>query len=203
MPTLPPMDVPENGVCRQFDTTLITTSLPAVRRRASAQRRHGPHHRVGLFRRPAWPLAAAACDHSVEPDLELTSATVVRPTFTWGGVPMSALEPIERRITRCAIYTRKSTEFGLDAAVNSLDTQRDVCQSYIKCQGHRNWTELPCRYDDGGYSGGTLTRPALTRLLHDVEHGRVDVIVIYKIDRLTRSLLDFVRLTDILERYGV
>jgi len=115
---------------------------------------------------------------------------------------MSTSDPIERRVTRCAIYTRKSTEYGLDAAVNSLETQRDVCQSYIKCQAHRNWSELPYRYDDGGYSGGTLARPALTRLVRDIEEGRIDVIVVYKIDRLTRSLLDFVRLTDVLEKYG-
>ena len=115
---------------------------------------------------------------------------------------MTYMDPIERRIIRCAIYTRKSTERGLDAAVNSLETQRDVCQSYIKCQMHRNWTELPHRYDDGGYSGGTLARPALARLIRDIEEGRIDVIVVYKIDRLTRSLLDFVRLTDILQKYG-
>lgn len=115
---------------------------------------------------------------------------------------MNDMEPIDRRITRCAIYTRKSTEQGLDAAVNSLETQRDVCQAYIKCQVHRNWAELPQRYDDGGYSGGTLARPALARLIRDIEEGRIDVIVVYKIDRLTRSLLDFVRLTEVLEKYG-
>lgn len=112
-------------------------------------------------------------------------------------------EPIERRITRCAIYTRKSTEYGLDRAVNSLDAQREVCRAYIKCQAHRNWVEVPRRYDDGGYSGGTLVRPALNELVADIEAGRVDMVVIYKIDRLTRSLLDFVRLIDVLERYGV
>jgi site-specific DNA recombinase len=115
---------------------------------------------------------------------------------------MTSMDPIERRVTRCAIYTRKSTEYGLDAAVNSLETQRDVCRAYIKCQVHRNWTELASRYDDGGYSGGTLARPALSRLIRDLEEGRIDVIVVYKIDRLTRSLLDFVRLTDVLEKYG-
>jgi site-specific DNA recombinase len=111
-------------------------------------------------------------------------------------------DPIERRITRCAIYTRKSTEHGLDRAVNSLETQRDVCLAYIKCQAHRHWVHLPHRYDDGGYSGGTLVRPALNRLIADIEAGRIDMVVIYKIDRLTRSLLDFVRLIDVLEKYG-
>jgi site-specific DNA recombinase len=104
--------------------------------------------------------------------------------------------------TRCAIYTRKSTERGLDMAVNSLEAQRDVCQAYIKCQAHRKWVEVPRRYDDGGYSGGTLERPALRQLIADVEAGCVDVILIYKIDRLTRSLLDFVRLIEVLDRYG-
>jgi len=91
----------------------------------------------------------------------------------------------------CAIYTRKSTERGLDANVTSLTAQRDLCQSYIKCQAHQRWVELPQSYDDGGYSGGTLERPALRRLIADIEEGRVDAIIIYKIDRLTRSLLDF------------
>jgi DNA invertase Pin-like site-specific DNA recombinase len=116
---------------------------------------------------------------------------------------MTSHDPIERRITRCAVYTRKSTEHGLDKAVNSLETQRDVCRAYIRCQSHRNWVELPHHYDDGGYSGGTLIRPALNRLIGDIESGRVDMVVIYKIDRLTRSLLDFVRLVDVLEKYGV
>jgi site-specific DNA recombinase len=116
---------------------------------------------------------------------------------------MTMTDPIDRRLTRCAIYTRKSTDRGLDEAVNSLETQRDVCQSYIKCHAHRNWVELPRRYDDGGYSGGTLVRPALNCLIGDIEAGRIDVIVVYKIDRLTRSLLDFVRLTEVLERYDV
>jgi site-specific DNA recombinase len=104
---------------------------------------------------------------------------------------------------RCAIYTRKSTERGLDLNVTSLQAQRDICQSYIKCQAHRGWTELPECYDDGGFSGGSLERPALQRLIGHVEHGRIDVIVIYKIDRLTRSLLDFVRLIEVLERCDV
>lgn len=116
---------------------------------------------------------------------------------------MTYKDPIDRRLTRCAIYTRKSTEHRLDLAVNSLETQRDVCQAYIKCQAHRNWVEVAHHYDDGGYSGGTLVRPALGRLLRDIEPGRVDLVVIYKIDRLTRSLLDFVRLVDVMDKYGV
>jgi DNA invertase Pin-like site-specific DNA recombinase len=92
--------------------------------------------------------------------------------------------------TRCAIYTRKSTERGLDLAMNSLETQREVCRAYVKSQSFRNWIESPAEYDDGGYSGGTLERPALKRLVSDIEAGRIDIVVVYKIDRLTRSLLD-------------
>jgi site-specific DNA recombinase len=115
---------------------------------------------------------------------------------------MTIRAPIENRIVRCAIYTRKSTDIGLGNPVNSLEMQRGVCQAYIKCQAHRNWVELPCRYDDGGYSGGTLQRPALKRLIGDIEASRIDVVVIYKIDRLSRSLSDFVRLMDVFDRYG-
>lgn len=116
---------------------------------------------------------------------------------------MTSQAPRSDQIVRCAIYTRKSTQAGLDMEVNSLQTQREVCQAYIKCQAHRRWTEVPQQYDDGGHSGGSLERPALHHLIADVEAGRVDIIVIYKIDRLTRSLLDFVRLIDLMDRYGV
>ncbi|MGH6706925.1 MAG: recombinase family protein [Sphingomicrobium sp.] len=111
--------------------------------------------------------------------------------------------PANDRLVRCAVYTRKSTDRSLDAPVNSLTSQRDVCQAYIKVQDHRHWVELPHRYDDGGYSGGTLERPALQRMIGDIEAGRIDVVIIYKIDRLSRSLADFIRLMDIFERYGV
>jgi len=104
---------------------------------------------------------------------------------------------------RCAIYTRKSTDAGLDRQINSLEAQRDTCSAYIRSQRHKGWVELPQPYDDGGFSGGTLNRPALQKLLSDIEGGRVDVVVIYKIDRLTRSLLDFVRLIDTMQRFGV
>ena len=106
------------------------------------------------------------------------------------------------RAVRCAIYTRKSTTYGLRQQDNSLVTQREVCSAYIKSQRHRQWSELPQAYDDGGFSGGTTERPALRRLLGDIESGRVDVVVIYKIDRLTRSLTDFVRLLDVLRSSG-
>jgi DNA invertase Pin-like site-specific DNA recombinase len=109
---------------------------------------------------------------------------------------------LESRLLRCAIYTRKSVSRGLDKPLNSLETQRSVCESYIRSQDHRNWVEVSSQYDDGGYSGGTLARPALQRLMDDIEAGRVDVVVIYKIDRLSRSLTDFVRLMDVFDRYG-
>lgn len=111
------------------------------------------------------------------------------------------VEKRNKRIVRCAIYTRKSSYVGLDGPLSSLETQRDVCRAYIKCQSHRDWREVAERYDDGGYSGGNLKRPGLKRLLRDIEAGRVDVIVIYKLDRLSRSLADFLRLMEVLERY--
>jgi len=103
------------------------------------------------------------------------------------------------RPARCAIYTRKSTEDGLEQAFNSLDAQREACAAYILSQRHEGWTLVPGDYDDGGFSGGTMERPALRRLLEEVRARRVDVIVVYKIDRLTRSLRDFARIVDVLD----
>ena len=106
-------------------------------------------------------------------------------------------------ITRCAIYTRKSVLGRFDPDYNSIETQRDICSAYIKSQAHRGWRELPARYDDLGQSGGTLERPAMRELISDMERGQVDVVVLYKIDRLTRSLRDFMRLLELFERHGV
>jgi site-specific DNA recombinase len=100
------------------------------------------------------------------------------------------------KVIRCAIYTRKSTEHGLDQEFNSLDAQREACEAYIKSQASQGWKALPQEYDDPAYSGGNLERPALKRLLRDIESGRIDVIVVYKIDRLTRSLADFAKLVE-------
>ena len=100
---------------------------------------------------------------------------------------------------RCAIYTRKSSDEGLDQDFNSLDAQQEACAAYIASQKHEGWKMLPAPYDDGGISGGTLERPALQRLLTDIEAGRVDMVVVYKIDRLTRSLADFAKLVERLE----
>ncbi|MEL6487593.1 MAG: recombinase family protein, partial [Pseudomonadota bacterium] len=100
---------------------------------------------------------------------------------------------------RCAIYTRKSSDEGLDQSFNSLDAQRDACEAYIASQRHEGWRALAAHYDDGGQSGGTIERPALKQLMADVDAGRVDMVVVYKIDRLTRSLSDFAKLVDRLE----
>src|SRR6266480_2450530 len=101
-----------------------------------------------------------------------------------------------RKVLRCAIYTRKSTEHGLEQEFNSLDAQRDACEAYIKSQASQSWRALPQHYDDPAYSGGNLERPALKKLLADIEAGRIDVVVVYKIDRLTRSLADFAKLVE-------
>jgi DNA invertase Pin-like site-specific DNA recombinase len=103
-------------------------------------------------------------------------------------------------VRRCAIYTRKSSEEGLDQTFNSLDAQREACEAYIRSQAHEGWKLVKTAYDDGGFSGGTLERPALQRLLADLGRGLVDVIVVYKIDRLTRSLPDFARIVETLDR---
>ncbi|MET4631212.1 site-specific DNA recombinase [Bradyrhizobium sp. I1.8.5] len=107
------------------------------------------------------------------------------------------------RKVRCAVYTRKSSEEGLDMDFNSLDAQRESCEAYIVSQRAEGWTPVSDRYDDGGFSGGTLERPALKRLLTDVKTGKIDVIVVYKIDRLSRSMLDFLNLVELFEGHGV
>ena len=104
---------------------------------------------------------------------------------------------------RCAIYTRVSTDHGLEQDFNSLDAQHDAAQAYIRSQAHAGWALIRTRYDDGGYSGGSTDRPALQRLLSDVEAGRIDVIVVYKVDRLTRSLADFAKLVELFDGRGV
>ena len=107
------------------------------------------------------------------------------------------------RKVRCAIYTRKSSEEGLEMEFNSLDAQRESCEAYIASQRQEGWLLVPDYYDDGGISGGTLERPGLQRLLRDVEEGRIDVVVVYKVDRLSRSLADFARIIDTFEKHGV
>ena len=105
--------------------------------------------------------------------------------------------------TRCAVYTRKSTEDGLEQEFNSLDAQRLAGEMFIASQLSEGWVCLPDRYDDGGYTGGNMDRPALQRLMADIEAGKVDSIVVYKVDRLSRSLIDFSKIMDVLERHKV
>ena len=104
---------------------------------------------------------------------------------------------------RCAIYTRVSTDQGLEQDFNSLDAQYDASQAYIRSQAHAGWTMVRSKYDDGGFSGGNTDRPALQRLLEDVTAGKVEIIVVYKVDRLTRSLADFAKLVELFDKHGV
>jgi len=107
-----------------------------------------------------------------------------------------------KTILRCAIYTRKSSEEGLDQAFNSLHAQREACEAYVKSQAQEGWVALPTQYDDGGFSGGNIERPALQRLLADIDAGRIDTVVVYKIDRLTRALSDFAKIVDRMDAAG-
>ncbi len=109
--------------------------------------------------------------------------------------------PTSGVIFRCAIYTRKSSDEGLEQEFNSLDAQREACEAYVTSQRHAGWIALPEMYDDGGLSGGTIERPALQRLLSDIKAGKVQIIVVYKVDRLTRSLADFAKIVDVLDAH--
>lgn len=107
------------------------------------------------------------------------------------------------KYTRCAIYTRKSSEEGLEQEFNSLDAQREACEAYVTSQRHEGWSVLPTLYDDGGYSGGNIERPALLQLKSDIEAGLIDLVLVYKVDRLSRSLSDFVRLVEFFDLHDV
>src|SRR5437762_993223 len=107
------------------------------------------------------------------------------------------------KLARCAIYTRKSTEYNLELAFNSLDAQREACEAYIKSQAHEGWRLIPGRYDDGAFSGASLDRPALQQLLADVRAGKINIVLVYKVDRLTRSLADFAKLIELFDAHGV
>jgi site-specific DNA recombinase len=104
---------------------------------------------------------------------------------------------------RCAIYTRKSTEEGLEQEFNSLDAQRESAEAFIASQKNEGWVCLPHRYDDGGFTGGNMERPAVKRLMADIEAGQIDCVVVYKVDRLSRSLMDFARLMELFERQRI
>jgi len=105
-----------------------------------------------------------------------------------------------KKIIKCAVYTRKSTEDGLEQDFNSLDAQREACEAYIKSQQHEGWILVEKDYNDGGYSGGTLERPAVRKLFNDIEAGEIDIIVVYKVDRLTRSLMDFAKIVELFDK---
>jgi DNA invertase Pin-like site-specific DNA recombinase len=113
------------------------------------------------------------------------------------------VEPLKQKTLRCAIYTRKSSEEGLEQEFNSLHAQREACEAFIRSQQGEGWQLRKNRYDDGGLSGATMERPALRRLLADIEERLVDVVVVYKVDRLTRSLSDFARMVEIFDRHEV
>src|SRR4051794_39117267 len=121
-----------------------------------------------------------------------------QPTLN-GTATRSGAPPLHR----CAIYTRKSSEEGLEQDFNSLDAQREACEAFVRSQKGAGWVALPTMYDDGGLSGGTLQRPALRRLLADIAAGRVDTVVVYKVDRLTRSLADFAKIVEAFDAKGV
>ncbi len=116
---------------------------------------------------------------------------------SWKGSPSS------KPRLRCAVYTRKSSEEGLEQEFNSLDAQREACEAYVASQRHEGWWLLRDRYDDGGFSGGSMERPALQKLLADIDAGKIDVVVVYKVDRLTRALSDFARIVELFDRHKV
>jgi DNA invertase Pin-like site-specific DNA recombinase len=113
------------------------------------------------------------------------------------------MKPTTPKAQRCAIYTRVSTDQGLEQEFNSLDAQREAAQAYIKSQAHEGWKLVRDRYDDGGFSGGSMERPALQKLLADIRERRIDIVVVYKVDRLTRSLTDFAKLVDLFDEHGI
>lgn len=133
------------------------------------------------------------------------SMTLNEGSYTQAEQARGTGAPPKRRdgLVRCAIYTRKSTDEGLDQDFNSLDAQRESASSYILSHKHEGWVCLPERYDDGGFTGGNMERPALKRLLADIEAGEIDCVVVYKVDRLSRSLLDFARIMETFEKHGV
>ena len=108
---------------------------------------------------------------------------------------------MDKKLIRCAIYTRKSSEEGLEQDFNSLDAQREACEAYIKSQMHEGWILVDKQYNDGGFSGGTMERPAFKELLRDIENNKIDIVVVYKVDRLTRSLMDFSKIIDVFDRH--
>jgi DNA invertase Pin-like site-specific DNA recombinase len=131
---------------------------------------------------------------------------MVGTSLLWNQVlfeEVQEMKPTPRSRIRCAVYTRKSSEEGLEQSFNSLQAQREACESYIASQRHEGCHGIKTHYDDGGFSGGTMDRPALRRLLEDIASGKIDIVVVYKVDRLTRSLADFAKIVEAFDRQGV
>lgn len=135
--------------------------------------------------------------------MSVASATRSRRSGQHAGPTSAQHGPDRQRLLRCAVYTRVSTEHGLDMEFNSLDAQREACEAYIKSQRHEGWSCLPAAYNDGGFSGGSLERPDMQRLMADIRAGALDIVVVYKVDRLTRSLADFAKLVELFDAHGV
>src|SRR3546814_6113922 len=157
------------------------------------------HHRVeGRVRLAGPPLQVPVGHRQRHHRHGVERLPLLLPAGTKGRCMTNITAPMRRM--RCAVYTRKSSEEGLDMEFNSLDAQRESCEAYIASQRAEGWVCMRERYDDGGYSGGSLERPGLKTLLEDIEAGLVDVIVVYKIDRLSRSLMDFAKLVEAFDR---
>ena len=181
-----------------------------TRRRQQADRRHAAdpripgrralRHGAGRRLRMAGAALQVALRHCARHHRHAVERLAFFGLKTGGGASMN--KPATRKL-RCAVYTRKSTEEGLEQEFNSLDAQREACEAYIASQRSEGWVLVRDHYDDGGISGGTLERPALKRLLADIEDGLVDVVVVYKIDRLSRSLMDFAKLVEVFDRNNV
>src|SRR5262249_31201126 len=183
------------------------------RRDARRQRRHrapGSHSyaRVGAriascsarFRGAGVCVRARPSPASKVRSVHTPTLAMIRARASWTLGRMNG--PVSK-LARCAVYTRKSTEYNLELAFNSLDAQREACEAYIKSQAHEGWRLIPGRYDDGAFSGASLDRPALQQLLADVQAGKIDIVLVYKVDRLTRSLADFAKLIELFDAHDV
>src|SRR5215210_318991 len=148
-------------------------------------------------------MAATASDGSALRNLARTDRSGTGPGRAHARRRWPMGERGRAKELRCAIYTRKSSEEGLEQDFNSLHAQREACEAYVTSQKHEGWRALANVYDDGGFSGGSMERPGLTRLLADIASGTVAIVVVYKVDRLTRSLTDFARIVEVFDRYQV
>src|SRR5262249_45996787 len=154
----------------------------------------------------SWPKASPATARSTRlspPSPRPSPATTTTASSSSGSPRRRSAMAKATKFVRCAVYTRKSTEEGLDQEFSSLDAQRESAEAFIKSQASAGWTCLRTRYDDGGFTGGNMDRPALKRLLADIQSGKIDCVVVYKVDRLSRSLLDFARMMETFDKSQV